>query len=170
VPQKYPGKKHFKGPKIGQYSCNPLGKNPGDVWSFPNVKNNHIEKTDHPCQFPLELVERLVLAMSRSDDWVLDPFSGVGTTIAAAVKLGRRGVGAELVAAYNMVARERVSAAFSGTLKNRPMNKPVYDPQLAGPSMRLAPWKAPTSMEYPTLEPAQLVLLEPKARCGFRAS
>jgi len=42
VPQKYPGKKYFKGPKAGQYSCNPLGKNPGDVWDVPNVKNNHI--------------------------------------------------------------------------------------------------------------------------------
>lgn len=40
VPQKYPGKKYFKGPKAGLYSCNPLGKNPGDVWMFPNVKHN----------------------------------------------------------------------------------------------------------------------------------
>ncbi|HPM11390.1 MAG TPA: site-specific DNA-methyltransferase [Paludibacter sp.] len=32
VPQKYPGKKYFKGPKAGQYSCNPLGKDPGDLW------------------------------------------------------------------------------------------------------------------------------------------
>ena len=55
VPQKYPGKKHFKGPRAGQYSCNPLGKNPGDVWVIPNVKSNHVEKMDHPCQFPVEL-------------------------------------------------------------------------------------------------------------------
>ena len=60
VPQKYPGKKYFKGQRAGQYSCNPLGKNPGDVWIIPNVKHNHVEKTDHPCQFPIELVERLV--------------------------------------------------------------------------------------------------------------
>ncbi len=44
VPQKYPAKKYFKGPKAGQYSCNPLGKNPGDVWDIPNVKSNHVEK------------------------------------------------------------------------------------------------------------------------------
>ena len=55
IPQKYPGKKHFKGPKAGQYSCNPLGKNPGDVWIIPNVKSNHVEKTVHPCQFPVML-------------------------------------------------------------------------------------------------------------------
>jgi adenine-specific DNA-methyltransferase len=51
VPQKYPGKKYFKGPKTGQFSCNPLGKNPGDLWIIPNVKSNHVEKTEHPCQF-----------------------------------------------------------------------------------------------------------------------
>ena len=65
VPQKYPAKKYFKGPKAGQYSCNPLGKNPGDIWDIPNVKNNHIEKTDHPCQFPVGLIERLVLSMTK---------------------------------------------------------------------------------------------------------
>ena len=55
VPSKYPGKKHFKGPTDqAKLSGNPLGKNPGDVWIFPNVKNNHVEKTIHPCQFPVE--------------------------------------------------------------------------------------------------------------------
>ncbi len=73
MPQKYPGKKYFKGPKAGQYSCNPLGKNPGDIWVIPNVKNNHVEKTDHPCQFPVELIERLVLSLSKENDWVFDP-------------------------------------------------------------------------------------------------
>ena len=74
VPQKYPGKKYFKGPNAGKYSCNPLGKNPGDVWIIPNVKSNHVEKTMHPCQFPVELIERLVLSMSNEGDWVFDPF------------------------------------------------------------------------------------------------
>lgn len=128
VPQKYPGKKHFKGPNAGQYSCNPLGKNPGDVWVIPNVKHNHVEKTIHPCQFPVELVERLVLAMTRPKDWVLDPYMGVGTAIAAAVRHGRRGMGAEIVPKYVDVARERVMAAKNGLLKTRPMNRPVYKP------------------------------------------
>jgi len=47
VPQKYPQKKYYKGPKKGQLSGNPLGKNPSDVWNIPNVKSNHIEKTEH---------------------------------------------------------------------------------------------------------------------------
>ncbi|MCY4262989.1 MAG: site-specific DNA-methyltransferase, partial [Candidatus Dadabacteria bacterium] len=52
VPAKYPSKRHFKGPNKGKLSGNPLGKNPSDVWAFPNVKSNHPEKTEHPCQFP----------------------------------------------------------------------------------------------------------------------
>ena len=90
VPSKYPGKRHFKGPKIGQLSGNPKGKNPSDVWVFPNVKSNHIEKTVHPCQFPVELVERLVLALTEPGDAVLDPYLGVGSSVIAALRHGRR--------------------------------------------------------------------------------
>jgi adenine-specific DNA-methyltransferase len=128
VPQKYPGKKHFKGPKVGQYSCNPLGKNPGDVWIIPNVKHNHVEKTIHPCQFPVELIERFVLSMTNVGDWVLDPYVGVGTTVAAAVRHQRRGAGADRVAQYIDVARERVLSASRGQLRARPMHRPVYKP------------------------------------------
>jgi adenine-specific DNA-methyltransferase len=63
IPSKYPEKKYFKGPRRGEISGNPLGKNPGDVWEIPNVKANHVEKTEHPCQFPVGLVERLVLSL-----------------------------------------------------------------------------------------------------------
>jgi adenine-specific DNA-methyltransferase len=56
VPQKYPGKRHYKGPNKGKWSGNPLGKNPSDVWEIPNVKSRHIEKAGHPCQFPVALV------------------------------------------------------------------------------------------------------------------
>jgi adenine-specific DNA-methyltransferase len=140
VPQKYPGKKHFKGPNAGEYSCNPLGKNPGDLWIIPNVKSNHVEKTEHPCQFPVELIERLVLAMTNPDDWVLDPFLGTGTSIIAAIRHGRKGAGAEVVAKYIELARERIQQEINGTLRTRPMHKPVYDPVDAGNSMTNAPW------------------------------
>lgn len=128
IPQKYPGKKHFKGPKAGQYSCNPLGKNPGDLWVIPNVKHNHVEKTIHPCQFPVELVERLVLSMTSPGDRVFDPYMGVGTSLVAAVRQGRKGMGAEIVREYVDVARDRVTAAKLGTLRTRPMDRPVYKP------------------------------------------
>lgn len=128
VPQKYPGKKHFKGPNAGKPSCNPLGKNPGDVWAIPNVKSNHVEKTCHPCQFPVELAERFVLSMSCAGDWVCDPFAGVGSTLIAAVRHGRKAVGAEILTEYAALARERILAEAAGTLRTRPMERPVYDP------------------------------------------
>jgi adenine-specific DNA-methyltransferase len=73
IPSKYPEKKHFKGPKRGQFSSHPLGKNPSDVWDIPNVKANHVEKTDHPCQFPIGLAERLILALTDKHHNVLAP-------------------------------------------------------------------------------------------------
>lgn len=132
VPQKYPGKKYFRGPRAGEYSCNPLGKNPGDLWAIPNVKNNHVEKTEHPCQFPAELIERLVLSMTAENDWVLDPFLGTGTSIVAALRYNRRGAGAEVCTPYVRLARERIRREMAGTLRTRPMHRPVYDPGKAG--------------------------------------
>lgn len=130
VPSKYPAKKYFKGPKAGQSSCNPLGKNPGDVWIFPNVKNNHVEKTAHPCQFPIELVERLVLSLTEPGGVVLDPYMGVGSSVIAALKHGRVGFGCDVVQDYVDIARTRISELGAGTLKTRPMHRPVYDPTL----------------------------------------
>ena len=130
VPSKYPNKKHYKGPKTGQPSGNPLGKNPGDIWIFPNVKNNHIEKTIHPCQFPVELVERLVLSLTDEGDQVFDPYMGVGSSVIAALRHRRKGYGCDIVDEYVEIAWERVRQLRTGILKTRPMNKPVYDPKL----------------------------------------
>ncbi|MDR0352209.1 MAG: site-specific DNA-methyltransferase [Opitutaceae bacterium] len=140
VPQKYPGKKYFRGPKAGQFSCNPLGKNPGDVWDIPNVKSNHVEKTAHPCQFPVELVDRLVLSLTTPGDWVLDPFLGAGTSIVSALRHGRRGVGAETQAEYCTIARARIRQTVAGTLEVREMNTPIFDPKNAGRKLTTAPW------------------------------
>lgn len=128
VPQKYPQKKHFRGPKKGQLSGNPLGKNPGDIWEMPNVKANHPEKTVHPCQYPVELVERLVLALTNPDDWVVDPFIGVGSTAVAALLHGRKCAGADIVKDYLEAAKERLRLLSRGKLKVRPMGKPIYEP------------------------------------------
>ncbi|MBI2797361.1 MAG: site-specific DNA-methyltransferase [Gemmatimonadetes bacterium] len=132
VPSKYPNKKAFKGPRKGQLSGNPLGKNPGDVWVIPNVKSNHVEKTVHPCQFPVELVERLVLSMTRGGDRVLDPYMGVGSTVIAAVKHGRTGYGCDTEQEFVDVAWDRLHELRAGTLRTRPMGKPVYNPALPG--------------------------------------
>jgi adenine-specific DNA-methyltransferase len=128
VPSKYPGKKYFKGAHKGELSGNPLGKNPSDVWIFPNVKNNHVEKTIHPCQFPVELVERLVVALTKKGGKVFDPYMGVGTTPIAAEMHERIGYGCDNVKEYVNIAKKRIRALKAGTLKTRPMDKPVYDP------------------------------------------
>ncbi len=140
VPSKYPGKRHFKGPNKGKPSGNPLGKNPSDiwevlaqdweeeVWDIPNVKSNHPEKTVHPCQFPIELVERCVLALTNEDDWVFDPYMGVGSSLIAALMHNRRAVGCEKDAAYTELARQRIRDYYNGTLRYRPIGKPVYQP------------------------------------------
>ncbi len=132
TPQKYPGKKYYKGSKKGQYSCNPLGKNPGDVWVIPNVKSNHVEKTIHPCQFPIGLVQRLVRSLSPEDGIVMDPFMGVGSSGAAAVIESRNFLGIELDEGYFNIAKARLVAATDGKLKYRDANKPIYDPASAG--------------------------------------
>lgn len=130
VPSKYPNKKHFKGPNAGKPSGNPLGKNPSDVWMFPNVKSNHPEKTVHPCQFPVELVERLVLSMTNAGDAVLDPYMGVGSAVIAALKHKRTGYGCDTVREYVNIAEDRIRQLEAGVLKTRPMNLPIYDPSL----------------------------------------
>jgi adenine-specific DNA-methyltransferase len=140
VPAKYPGKRHFKGPNVGKPSGNPLGKNPSDVWpllieewetgvwEIPNVKANHPEKTVHPCQYPVELVERCVLAFTGEGDWVLDPYAGVGSALIAALKHGRRAIGCEKEPEYVDVTKDRVRDFCAGKLKVRPLGKPVFQP------------------------------------------
>lgn len=128
VPSKYPNKKHFKGPSKGQLSGHPLGKNPSDVWDIPNVKANHVEKTDHPCQFPVGLVERLVLALTNIGDNVLDPYLGVGSSAIAALKNERNAYGCDTVREYVDIAKKRLRQLAEGRLRTRPMNKPVYEP------------------------------------------
>jgi len=156
VPQKYPNKKSFKGPKKGELSGNPLGKNPSDVWNIPNVKANHVEKTSHPCQFPVELVERLVLSMTNANDWVFDPFMGVGSTAIAALIHKRKAIGAEIMPEYVAIARERIYQAERGRLRIRPMTRPVYDPD--SPDVSIPPqWVKLKEQVH------QLAMLEKKA-------
>lgn len=140
VPAKYPGKLHFKGEKKGLPSGNPLGKNPSDIWeivakdwetamwNIPNVKSNHPEKTKHPCQFPIELVERCILALTNEESWVLDPYAGVGSTVIASIKNNRNAIGIEKEKEYCDIAKQRIIDFNEGKLKIRPINKPIHKP------------------------------------------
>lgn len=145
VPQLYPGKRHSakKGSSFGKPSGNRLGKNPSDYWEFsaveyfqdnpiwdiPNVKANHPEKTIHPCQFPVELAERCVLALTKAGDAVLDPFIGAGTTAIAALKHRRLVTGIDKDPAFIKLAQKRIDDLEQGTLKIRPSGKPVLRPR-----------------------------------------
>ncbi len=140
VPSKYPGKRHYKGNKKGQPSCNPKGKNPSDIWEIivrdfgtclwdiPNVKSNHPEKTIHPCQYPIELIERLVLALTNEGSIVFDPFMGVGSALLAALIHKRKGIGVDKEQDYIGIALKRINDFQNGMLKKRSLGKLVYKP------------------------------------------
>jgi adenine-specific DNA-methyltransferase len=104
---KYPNQR-----KNGKIKVNPLGKNPTDVWSFPKVTSGRDrsskERTDHPAQFPLAVVDRIIRASSNPGDLVFDPFMGSGSVAEAAVRLGRAVVGFELEPRYLDIAGQRL--------------------------------------------------------------
>ena len=108
-------------------SGNPLGKNPSDVWEIPNVNAQHVEKTGHPCQFPVAIPQRLIRALTQPGNLVLDPFSGAGTSGVAAIIENRRFVGAEIKNEYYDISCNRFKAAKDGSLKIRE-DKPVMEP------------------------------------------
>lgn len=152
VPQLYPGKRHpaSKGAKAGKPSGNPKGKNPSDYWEFnghtaffgdpvwniPNVKSNHPEKeAAHPCQFPNELVERCVLALSDPGDIVIDPFAGTGTTVICAELHKRVGIGIEIDKDYAESAADRLRKALAGEL---PIRKSGQEPHKPKPNEKVS--------------------------------
>jgi len=145
IQSKYPGKRHYKGPYSGKLSSNPSGKNPEDVWEFatdiwniPNVKGNHKEKTSHPCQFPVGLVERLILGLSNKRGLVFDPFAGVGSAGVAAALHSRDFWGCEVVKDYVTKAKNRIDAALKGEAVYRPHDQPLYDHRRSPLSVRPA--------------------------------
>lgn len=155
VRQKYPGKLANKGPKKGLPSGNPKGKNPSDiwqdiqddVWEIPNVKANHVEKTDHPCQYPTALVVRLIRALCPAQGVVFDPFAGSGSAGVAALLEKRRFLGAEINKEYVDIAEERLQAAMTGQAKYRPLEQEIYVPS-PGAKVAMKPehfWTEPTT-------------------------
>jgi len=109
VPQKYQNKKSWRGDNKGELTCNPDGKNPGDIWIFQNVKHNHEEQTVHPAQFPEDMVARMVLSTTVDGGVVLDPYMGTGTVAVVARDHNRRYLGAEIDPGYHAVALRRLS-------------------------------------------------------------
>lgn len=104
---KYPNQK-----KNGKLKCNPLGKNPSDVWQIAKVTSgtnrSSKERTSHPAQFPIEMIERIIKASSNTHDVILDPFIGSGTTAIAAQRNNRFVIGFEINPAYIDIMKNRI--------------------------------------------------------------
>lgn len=113
IPQKYPNKRHYKWPKKWQLSGNPLWKNPWDVWDISNIKNNHPEKTSHPCQFPEQLINKLLLWFTNEWDIILDPFIWSWTTAIACINTNRNYIWFELDENYWNIANKRIQDRLS---------------------------------------------------------
>lgn len=105
---KYPNQK-----KNGKLKCNPLGKNPSDVWQITKVTSGKnrasVERTPHPAQFPMALVERMLRASSNEGDLILDPFMGSGSTAECALRNNRMVIGFELEEKYIGYAEQRIT-------------------------------------------------------------
>jgi len=91
--------------------ANPAGKMPDDVWTeYPRVCGTFKERTGwHPCQMPESLLKRIITVSSNPGDCVLDPFSGSGTTAAAAHQLARNYIGVEISKKYVDNANKRLA-------------------------------------------------------------
>jgi site-specific DNA-methyltransferase (adenine-specific) len=98
------------GKKRDSWTPHPKGAKPKDVIEIPTTCNGMGEKTPHPAQKPEELLRKFVLASSNEGDWVVDPFSGAGTTLVVAEQLERRWLGCDLSAQYNQWAIERLKS------------------------------------------------------------
>lgn len=86
-----------------------------DTWYFPRVAGTFKERAGfHGCQMPERLLARIVLVSSKPGDCVLDPFSGSGSTLAVAKKLGRRWMGFELSKEYVRLVRSRLDGISVG--------------------------------------------------------
>jgi len=86
------------------------GRNPTDVWYFDRVNNMTKKKLNlsHPTIYPLDMIERIIKMSTNEGDTVLDPFLGSGTTLVAAKRLNRSGIGFELDAKYKEEIERRI--------------------------------------------------------------
>jgi adenine-specific DNA-methyltransferase len=111
---KYPNSK-----RNGKLRVNTLGKNPSDVWEIAKVTTGYNrssgERTPHPCQFPTDLIDRLVLGFTNEKDIILDPFIGSGTTFESCIRHNRFCVGFEIMPEYCEIAKKRIKSVQRST-------------------------------------------------------
>jgi len=95
-----------------------------DWWEVNQVKNVSAVKTKHPCQMPLEIMQRVVNILPEQITTILDPFMGSGTTGVACVQTGRKFIGIEIDKNYFDIAVQRIQQALAGRA-NTPI--PFFD-------------------------------------------
>jgi adenine-specific DNA-methyltransferase len=106
---------------------NPLGKNPTDYWYYDRVVGGSgasAEKTDHPCQFPVKMIERIVKACSNEGQTIIDPFGGSGTTAEAAVRNKRHAISIERDPTYHAISEGRLRRVSLNPVAGRTTKKP----------------------------------------------
>ena len=91
------------------WAPHPKGAKPKDVFEIPTLTNSSWEKEKHPTQKPVELIKKCVLASSVSNDLVIDPFGGSGTTFAVAEAFHRKWLGSETDPGYCEIIKKRLS-------------------------------------------------------------
>jgi len=91
--------------------CIARGESPIDYdwWLYEQVSNRSREKTAHPCQVPIAMIERLICAACPEDGLVYDPFMGSGTTGEACRRTGRHFIGCEIDREYFEIANKRIN-------------------------------------------------------------
>lgn len=83
------------------------GKQMTDVWRLPAIAPWEKRCGKHPTQKPLGLLSRIILASTKPDAWVLDPFAGSSTTGIAANLIGRRFLGIEREEEFAAISKAR---------------------------------------------------------------
>ncbi len=78
-----------------------------DVWTLPSIAKWEKSCGKHPTQKPLPLLARIILASTKENDWILDPFSGSGTTGIAASLLNRRFLGLDQEESFLELSKQR---------------------------------------------------------------
>jgi DNA modification methylase len=98
------------------------------IWRDIN-KTTEERQLKHPAMFPAQLAERLIQIYTREQgEVILDPFLGVGSTLKAAYKLGKKGIGIDLSSDYIKISKKRITAVQGDIFENKP--KEFYKPEI----------------------------------------
>lgn len=88
---------------------NMKGANPGDVWEFSHIHYSNPERLNHPTQKPEALMKRIIMTSSNTNDVIVDPFVGSGTTCVVANLLERQWIGIDINPDYIEMSKKRLN-------------------------------------------------------------